>query len=44
MSQIETRLDRDTALVLEHLTSAEKYALAADHVRAVAEDVGVTLR
>ncbi len=37
------RLDPDPPLMLEHLTSPEEYALAADHVRAVAEDVGVSL-
>jgi len=38
-----TRLDPDTPLMLEHLSTPEEYALAAEHVRAVAEDVGVCL-
>lgn len=38
------RLDPDTPLMLEHLPSPEEYALAAEHVRAVAREVGVALR
>lgn len=38
------RLDPDTPLMLEHLPSPEEYALAAEHVRAVAVGVGVALR
>ena len=38
------RLDPDTPLMLEHLPSPEEYALAAEHVRAVAREVGGALR
>lgn len=38
------KLDPDTSLMLEHLPDAEQYALAADHVRTVAEETGVELR
>lgn len=34
----------DTPLMLEHLPSAEEYALAADYVRGVAQETGVDLR
>ena len=44
MSEAVTRPDPDTPLILEHLTTPEEYAPAAQHVRAVAEEVGVTLR
>ncbi len=37
------RLDPDTPLMLEHLPNEQEYALAADHVRAVAAQVGVSL-
>lgn len=36
-------LDPDTPLMLEHLPDAESYRLAAEHVRAVARQVGVSL-
>jgi sugar phosphate isomerase/epimerase len=35
------RLDPDTPLMLEHLPSAEEYALAAAHVRSVAAELGL---
>ena len=38
------KLDEDTPLLLEHLPTAEEYARAAEHVRAVAAEAGVTLR
>ena len=38
-----SRLDPDTPLMLEHLPSEEEYALAAQHVRGVAAEVGVAL-
>lgn len=37
------RLDPDIPLMLEHLPSAEEYALAATHIRSVAGEVGVEL-
>ncbi len=37
------RLDADTPLMLEHLSSAEEYGLAAAHIRSVAQDAGVTI-
>ena len=36
-------LDPDTPLMLEHLTSAQDYRLAADHIRAVAQLNGIDL-
>ena len=38
------RLDPDIPLMLEHLPSAEEYALGAQHIRSVADEVGVTIR
>ena len=38
------RLDPDIPLMLEHLPSAEEYALGAEHIRSVADEVGVTIR
>ena len=38
------RLDPDIPLMLEHLPSAEEYALGAEHIRSVAEEVGITIR
>ncbi len=38
------RLDPDIPLMLEHLPSAEEYALGAEHIRSVAKEVGVTIR
>ncbi len=38
------RLDPDTPLMLEHLPDADEYALAAAHVRSVADQVGVSIR
>ena len=38
------RLDPDTPLMLEHLSDADEYALAAAHVRSVADQVGVRIR
>lgn len=38
------RLDPDVPLMLEHLPSAEEYALGAEHIRSVADEVGVTIR
>ncbi len=37
------RLDPDTPLMIEHLPNEEEYALAAEHIRAVAKDVSVTI-
>ncbi len=37
------RLDPDTPLMLEHLPTADKYAEAARHIRAVAQEVHVAL-
>ncbi|MBI5835084.1 MAG: sugar phosphate isomerase/epimerase [Armatimonadetes bacterium] len=37
------RLDADTPVMLEHLATAEEYALAAEHVRGVAADLGLGL-
>ena len=41
-----TELDRldDVPLMLEHLPDPQEYALAAEHVRSVAKEVGVTFR
>lgn len=36
------RLDPDTPLMLEHLPNAEEYALAAEHVRGVARELGLS--
>jgi sugar phosphate isomerase/epimerase len=33
----------DVTLMLEHLKGAEEYQLAADHIRSVAKEIGVTL-
>lgn len=38
------RLDPDTPLMLEHMKTPEEYKQAADHVRAVAKENGVTIR
>ena len=38
------RLDPDIPLMLEHLPSAEEYALGAEHIRSVAEEVGITIQ
>jgi sugar phosphate isomerase/epimerase len=37
------KLEPDTPLMLEHLPNAEEYKLAADHIRQVAQQEGVTL-
>ena len=37
-------LDPDTPLVLEHLSTEEEYAMAAQHIRAVASEIGVVIR
>jgi len=42
LSEVDT-LDGDTPVMLEHLPTAEEYAEAAAHIRAVAEEVGVAL-
>ncbi len=38
------RLAPDVPLMLEHLPSAEEYALGAQHIRSVAAEVGVTIQ
>jgi sugar phosphate isomerase/epimerase len=38
-----SRLGRDVPLMLEHLHSVEDYELAADHIRSVAMEAGVSL-
>ena len=38
------KLAPDTPLMLEHLATQEDYDLAAEHIRAVAKEVGVTIR
>jgi sugar phosphate isomerase/epimerase len=38
------KLDPNTPLMLEHLPSEEEYNLAAQYVRSVAEEIGVTIR
>jgi len=38
------RLDRDTPLVLEHLSGDAEYARAAEHLRGLAGELGVDLR
>ena len=38
------RLGPDIPLMLEHLPSAEEYALGAEHIRSVAAEVGITIR
>ena len=38
-----SKLDSDTPLMMEHLSTEEEYALAADHIRSVAEKMGLTL-
>ncbi len=38
------KLDPDTPLMLEHMETEEEYALAADHVRSIAKEMGVTIR
>jgi len=43
LTQID-KLDADTPLMLEHLSTADQYAEAARHVRSVAAEVGVKLR
>ncbi len=37
------KLDADMPILLEHLDTPEEYALAADHLRAVAAEIGATL-
>jgi sugar phosphate isomerase/epimerase len=37
------RLDPDTPLMLEHLSTAEEYELAAGYVRSVAKELQITL-
>ena len=37
------KLDRDTPLMIEHLKTQEEYTLAAEHIRSVAAEVGVTI-
>ncbi len=37
------KLDPDTPLLLEHLPSEEEYVLAGEYVRAVAQEIGVSL-
>jgi sugar phosphate isomerase/epimerase len=39
-----SRLDPDTPLMLEHLRTAEEYRLAAEHIRSVAAEVGLSFR
>ena len=41
--QVLSKLDADTALMLEHLPNAEEYELAAQYVRSVAGSVKITL-
>jgi sugar phosphate isomerase/epimerase len=36
-------LDPDLPVMLEHLSGQEEYAKAAEHIRGVAKEVGVTL-
>ena len=38
-----SRLDADLPVMLEHLQGAELYAQAAEYIRGVAKEVGVTL-
>jgi len=38
------RLDPDTPLMIEHLPNEEEYALAAEHIRKVAAEVGVAIK
>ena len=38
------KLDADVPLMIEHLSTEEEYALAAEHIRSVAKDVGVRIR
>jgi sugar phosphate isomerase/epimerase len=38
------RLDADTPLMLEHLDTEEEYALAAQHIRSVAQQEGIVIR
>jgi sugar phosphate isomerase/epimerase len=38
------RLDPDVPLMLEHLPSAEEYALGAEHIRSIADEVGIKIR
>ena len=38
------KLDPNTPLLLEHLSSQEEYELAANYIRSIAMDVGITLR
>lgn len=40
--QEANRLDPDTPLLLEHLPSAEEYALAGEYIRSVAQEAGLT--
>jgi sugar phosphate isomerase/epimerase len=38
------KLDPDVPLMIEHLATEEEYALAAEHIRTVAAEVGVIIR
>jgi sugar phosphate isomerase/epimerase len=38
------RLDPDTPLMIEHLPNAEEYALAAQHIRGVAAEIGLRFK
>ena len=38
------RLDPDTPLMIEHLATAEEYALAAEYIRSVAADIGAAFK
>ena len=39
-----SKLDPDTPLMLEHLSTAEEYEAAGEHIRSVARTVGVAMR
>ena len=39
-----SRLEPDTPVMVEHLKSAEEYRSAAEHIRAVAREIGVSFR
>ncbi len=43
LTELDRLQDRDVPLMLEHLSGADEYAAAADYVRGVAADIGVTL-
>ncbi|UCH35995.1 MAG: sugar phosphate isomerase/epimerase [Armatimonadota bacterium] len=38
------QLDPDTPLMIEHLATAEEYTLAAEYIRSVADEIGVSFR